>query len=114
MGPNRAAKSLDTNRVTVHSETLYKAANTISLKADSFYSDSLMWILTTAVCMRTLRILVISALIPETGAYALLAFLLVPPLLLICYVFNQANGSHTLAAFYRTALITTGLVLGII
>lgn len=106
--------ALDTNRITQHSETLFKAANVTSLKPDAFYSDALIWVLTPATVMRSIKLLVLSGLLPELGAYVLIAFLLAPPLLLISYVLIQASNSHTSAVFYRLGLIASGLVLALL
>lgn len=105
--------ALDSNRILIHSETLFKAANAITIKADAFYSDGLMWLLTTATAMRTINIAILLGL-PPIPAVVLVFILLIPPLLLITYVCFQAAGTHQLSCFYRLGLIAAGLILGFI
>lgn len=103
--------SLDSNRVLAHSDTLFKAANAVSIKSDAFYSDLLMWLLTTATTMRVI-LLAIDLGLGIMPASVLTIILLTPPLLLILYVGFQADSTHRLSCFYRFSLITAGLFLG--
>lgn len=105
--------TLDTNRPETTSETLFRAGNAIALPSHGIYSDALIWILVPAVSIRFVMHLVAFGVLPGVGALAVLAFLLVPPMLIICYVCAQLSQTHTSASLYRLSLIAAGLALAI-
>ena len=106
--------TLDTNRPETVGETLFRAGNVVAFQSHALYSDALMWILIPAVGLRFIMHFVAFGILPAVGAFTAAAFLLLPPILLICYVASQLSNTHTGAALYRLALIAAGMLLAII
>jgi hypothetical protein len=106
--------TLDTNRPETVGETLFRAGNAVSFPSHAIYSDALTWILVPAVCLRLIMHFVAFGVLPGAGALAAAAFLLLPPLLIVCYVASQLPKTHTAASLYRLALIAAGMLLAVL
>ena len=105
--------TLDTNRPSLQLESLWRAQNLVAFSTRDIYADALTWILTPAFTLSTILLCAVYFL-PAIAAIALIVFLLVPPLLLICQAAMQSAKTHYSAAMYRLLLIFVGFCLAVV
>ena len=82
--------SLDTNRYDRQSKTLFDAGNFVAFPSTDIYNDCLVWLLTPAFVLLSILMLEAYEVIPPEAALALIAFLALPPILLITFVLKNS------------------------
>ncbi len=101
---------VDSNRLSVYSETLFRWSNALALPSRGTYTDVGVWVLSVAVPFRLLDSLEISGVIPLLLFAALGLLLLAVPVVLTWQAWC-ARRHLRLAIMYRVLLTVIGFAI---
>ncbi len=104
---------VDSNRLSIYSESSFRWANALAIPSRGPYVDALLWILTIATPARLLDSLAISGLFPPLLSIALAALLVAVPLVLTWQVWN-AKRHLRVAILYRLLLVAVAIAIATI
>ncbi|HZG40478.1 MAG TPA: hypothetical protein VEZ50_17510 [Nodosilinea sp.] len=106
----KSAVALGSNRYSVKSETLYRAANAIALPARGIVVDAALWVASLAVLFRVPFSLMVDGLMPYYLGLALMLLTLVPPMVAIAMV-GEALPNHRPDCWARLAMVIGALAI---
>lgn len=101
--------SLDTNRVDIHNESLFRFGNAVAIPSRGLYTDALLWLLAVATPIRLIDSAFQVGLISAPVGWVLLAILVMPLGWALFSVFVQLPKLRP-AVLYRLALVALGLL----
>ncbi|MBT9312557.1 hypothetical protein [Leptothoe kymatousa] len=108
--PITQAIEVDSNRLSIYSESSFRWANALAIPSRGPYVDCLLWILTIATPARLLDSLVIAGLFPPLLSLAIGALLVAVPLVLTWQVWNSKRHLRV-AILYRVLLLGVGIAI---
>lgn len=106
----RSAVALGGNRYSTKSEALFRAANLIAIPARGLVVDAALWVSAFAVAFRLPFSLMFDGLIPPYLGLAVMALLLVPPVMALAHV-ADALPNHRADCWARLGLILIALAI---
>jgi len=105
--------SLDSNRPSIADESLFRCANAVALPSRGMFSDALLWPLAVGVPCRLIYAAIGFGLLSPVAGFGLIAFFLVPLIIVVCYTATQLPDSHGAFSLYRLVQIALGLALAL-
>lgn len=105
--------SLDSNRPSIADESLFRFANAIATPSRGLFSDALLWPLAVGVPTRLIYSAISFGIVAPAAGFGIIAFFLIPLILVVCYTASQLPDTHGMFCLYRLLQIALGLALAI-
>lgn len=102
--------ALDTNRLTVKTESLQRFSNAIAIPSRGIWADALLWVLWIAVLIRLPLSFAIAQLVPVWGLGLMLAIVGAPMLFALMSVWTSVPDQRV-DCIYRFCLINAAILL---
>ena len=104
---------VDSNRLSVYSESMFRWSNALAIPSRGTFTDAAMWILSVACPLRLLDSLTLAGVFPLQLSISVAGLLLAVPLVLTLQAWNARRYLRT-AILYRGFLAVVGVAIAII
>lgn len=101
---------VDSNRLSIHDETLFRWSNALAIPSRGAYTDAVLWVLTVAVPIRLLDSFALAGAFTPMLSMSLGAVLIAVPTVLTWQCW-QARKHTRIAIVYRLLLVAVGLAI---